>query len=359
MPVSYTLPDSCELEISLFGPGTGESIVVHLGENQWMIIDSCLNRSTNKAAPIEYLNAIGVDPATSVSVIIITHFHSDHISGIEQVLHACENAEVFITGALLSDEAYTYVASFAPDFDITDTKLPGTRAFKKVLSAISEKEIVPREANEGQIAFRRNNVEAVCLSPSAAACHQARLDFSKKYTEVQGKPFRQIADRKLSENLCAVAIHIEFPFGSILLGSDLEHSSKSNLGWEAVLSSTLFSPKKASIFKVPHHGSETGHHDEIVSKLLEPKPISILTTMNSSNLPTADDVSRIKSYSGSLYSTTPPKAKPPKRERAAEEALKAVAKKRQVLPKAPPGHIQVRLTKENTVVAMNEAATQL
>src|SRR5438067_455186 len=36
-------PDSSELELSVFGPGRGECLVVHLGAGEWMVVDSCLN----------------------------------------------------------------------------------------------------------------------------------------------------------------------------------------------------------------------------------------------------------------------------------------------------------------------------
>ena len=32
-------PASHEIEITVFGPGYGEAIAVHLGEQQWMLID--------------------------------------------------------------------------------------------------------------------------------------------------------------------------------------------------------------------------------------------------------------------------------------------------------------------------------
>lgn len=36
-------PESDQFELTLIGPGYGESVVVHLGRGLWMIVDSCVD----------------------------------------------------------------------------------------------------------------------------------------------------------------------------------------------------------------------------------------------------------------------------------------------------------------------------
>ena len=36
-------PGDEEFELTLFGPGYGESIVMHVGAGEWVIVDSCLD----------------------------------------------------------------------------------------------------------------------------------------------------------------------------------------------------------------------------------------------------------------------------------------------------------------------------
>ena len=36
-------PTAQEIEVSTFGPGFGESIVVHAGNNEWVIVDLCID----------------------------------------------------------------------------------------------------------------------------------------------------------------------------------------------------------------------------------------------------------------------------------------------------------------------------
>ena len=62
-------PSDREIEVSIFGPGYGECIVVHAGGNEWAIIDACLDKAGHPAA-LAYLRQIGVDPAVSVRAVI-------------------------------------------------------------------------------------------------------------------------------------------------------------------------------------------------------------------------------------------------------------------------------------------------
>jgi hypothetical protein len=48
---------------------------------------------------------------------------------------------------------------------------------------------------------------------------------------------------------------------ALLLGADLEETGEEDTGWSVIVASTERPHGKASIFKIPHHGSETAHHD--------------------------------------------------------------------------------------------------
>jgi len=45
-------PAADEIEVTLFGPGYGEAIAVHLGEGAWLLVDSCIDPES-KAPPQE------------------------------------------------------------------------------------------------------------------------------------------------------------------------------------------------------------------------------------------------------------------------------------------------------------------
>ena len=50
-----TAPKEEEIEVSIIGPGYGECILLHVGHNDWVVVDSCINPKTKKPAALEYL----------------------------------------------------------------------------------------------------------------------------------------------------------------------------------------------------------------------------------------------------------------------------------------------------------------
>src|SRR5437879_5098718 len=97
-------PARNEIEISLFGPGFGECIVMHVGEAQWIIIDSCRDLASKRPVALEYLANIGVDAAKSVQCIVATHWHDDHIGGLSEVFRAAASSIFACTTAFGRDE---------------------------------------------------------------------------------------------------------------------------------------------------------------------------------------------------------------------------------------------------------------
>lgn len=79
-------PEKDEIEITLFGPGYGESIVLKIPDEGWFVIDSCktkINNSTIVPA-LAYLRALSVN---SLAAVILTHPHEDHYLGLEEIIN--------------------------------------------------------------------------------------------------------------------------------------------------------------------------------------------------------------------------------------------------------------------------------
>jgi len=91
-------PHTNEFEIVLFGPGYGESILLHVGGGRWVVIDSCLDGSKNPVS-LEYLTQIGVEPSGAIKAVIATHWDEDHIRGMTSILQRCPDAEFCCAGA--------------------------------------------------------------------------------------------------------------------------------------------------------------------------------------------------------------------------------------------------------------------
>jgi len=114
----------------------------------------------------------------------------------------------------------------------------------------------------------------------------------------------------LKPNLEAVVVHIDLGYDAILLGSDLEDTG--SLGWSALVADSWCGNRRQSTaYKVAHHGSKTGHHDLIWTKLLKPDPTVAITPFNRGHrLPTTEDKQRIKNAAGKAYISSGASSRP-------------------------------------------------
>src|SRR6266542_2121917 len=102
MRLSAPKPDV--VEVSIFGPGFGECVLVHLGGGDWMIVDSCLDQRRGVQPALAHLDAMGIDPATAVVAVLATHWHGDHVRGLSEVVARCINAEFWLSQAVHSKD---------------------------------------------------------------------------------------------------------------------------------------------------------------------------------------------------------------------------------------------------------------
>ncbi len=101
-------PGPGDFEVTVFGPGYGESIVLHVGNGAWIVIDSCLDPDGRPHA-LRYLESIGVDPSTTVRLIVATHWHDDHVRGLAQMVETCREAAFCCAAALCRKEFLSLV----------------------------------------------------------------------------------------------------------------------------------------------------------------------------------------------------------------------------------------------------------
>ena len=105
----------------------------------------------------------------------------------------------------------------------------------------------------------------------------------------------QVQMERFIRNDTSVVLLIIIGSKVILLGGDLETGHHYQTGWQAVVGSTVRPTDLASIFKIPHHGSPTGHHDAVWEHMLTCNAIAIMTPFRNGNvdLPKSSDVSRV------------------------------------------------------------------
>ncbi len=345
--INKSPPGAGIAEVSLFGRGVGECLVLHLGNNEWFIIDSCRCPQSNRPIALTYLESLGVDIRRQVVGLLITHWHSDHTGGASVIAEQCKNAEIYFSDSLCTDKARDLLRLYKENpFHHAGKKI---REFSDLVEALRTRKgdvgLLHVERVRAGVSIRHygeDSARLIALSPSTAASNQALLNLLPE----EGKPRNALVDVS-DENYTAVALHFSFGNFSALLGSDLEVHEDDTVGWKAVFESDVYKKQglsKSDVFKVPHHGSENGENPRIWDELLKEKPFSMTTTFSRKSLPRDDRVQYIAECSSRFIVTRPPKRKAvraPERHPSVERTINQEKRNRRN-PSTAMGHIQIR-----------------
>ena len=157
-------PERGEFELTLFGPGYGECVLLHAGDGIWAIIDSCID---GEGAPraLRYLESINVNAAEAVRLIVATHWHDDHMRGMAQLVEACKGADFCCAAALCRTEFLKISAVLGQHFIAAGS---GADEISSVFSRLREKKARPTHAIANRRIFARSACEIWSLSPSDA-----------------------------------------------------------------------------------------------------------------------------------------------------------------------------------------------
>jgi beta-lactamase superfamily II metal-dependent hydrolase len=301
-------PRSDEVEVSVFGPGFGECIVVHIGANEWIVADSCVN-TESKPVALEYLKRIGVDIATDVVIVAATHWHDDHIRGLGELFEACKHSRFACSTALNNQEWAALVEIYRGS-----VLGSGLVEMGRIMAELKRRSnrgaiIAPAFCLTGRVLLERNDditAKITCLAPSDAAV--ATMQTRIREELMPKAKARRLCVPALGQNDSSVVISIRVGETSVLLGADLEEKRREGIGWQVILDGHPVNGDRFDGLKVPHHGSKTGYHPDIWSKLMLPEAWAAVTPFNrlSDPLPTASDCERILNSTESAFITAPP-----------------------------------------------------
>jgi hypothetical protein len=300
-------PASDQIEVSVFGPGYGECTVIHVGSGKWIIVDSCLDSTTKRPASLAYLERLGVPPS-AVKLIVATHWHDDHIRGLAQVVSECREAKFCLSAALAKPEFIATIVAFDERHGMVSGS--GVSEMSKTLELLRR---CTRPATRclantrllhistGQLAHGYA-CEVVALAPSSSQFELSLRDIGNLV------PIVNVTKHRATEqhpNHLSVVAWVAIGELAVLMGADLEEQAETDLGWSAILGMADRPVGKASVFKIPHHGSRTAHHPAVWTDLLVGDPIGVLTPWNKgAGLPTEDDVQRINASTSAAFSTS-------------------------------------------------------
>jgi beta-lactamase superfamily II metal-dependent hydrolase len=345
-------PADDQFEVSIMGPGRGECIVLHLGNNDWCIVDSCIDRETSLPVSVAYLQDLGSGALDRVQLVIATHWHDDHIRGLAKLVELTPSAK-FCCSAALGSTHFGQLVGLAEEGSSQNS---GLLEFRKIYGLLLERNktlttkfVSPILANENKRVLyldgthRDSVAQVTALSPSDGMVKVAIEAFAKSLP-TSGEPQRRIS---VEQNDTSVALWVQVGDQHILLGADLEHSGQQGAGWMAVLAS-FQGKSKAQLYKIPHHGSSNGHYQQVWTDLLIQNPVAVVTPYSSgkSPLPTPSDLDRMKALTTELFCTSQGKSRVPYRDSVVERFAKSI--KRKALD-GQPGHVRVRWSNSDPV----------
>jgi hypothetical protein len=354
-------PASDELEVSVFGPGFGECVVLHFGSGEWGVVDSCIHPDSKRPVALHYLESLNVNVAQSIRLVAGTHWHDDHMQGVSSVFQAAESAVFACTSAVREPDLKQILATW------TGTRFlaggSGIDELNKVMLELKKRRDrtrypAPRLCSANTILWQQAPPGALvrALSPSDAAV-LATIARLTEFAPMRSKMRRRLPD--VEPNDASVVVSVEVGEHRVLLGADLQVRQDRGLGWMAIVDAHLAGTQPHHGFKVSHHGSENGDHDEIWNQLLIRKPWAVITPFVSGkvSLPTASDCRRLLSRTSNSYLTARPQAaRYSDGNRAVEKTVKEATRLVQVVPGA---FGQVRLRKKIHAPANTPWAVEL
>lgn len=338
-------PRPDQVEVTLLGPGYGECVMVCLGGGNWIVVDSCRDNETNQVTALSYLEGLGIDPEKAVRLVIASHWHDDHIAGMNEIVSRCAHATFCCGSALGKEEFLGLVCKFSKGhFSLNG---PGVREIYNVFETLRKQDRKPKYAlaNRSVLTVRPGDsghgweCKVQTLSPSDTQFDKFLTELTTLMPEVRETKYRCLPQKP---NRLAVVTWLEIGPIRILLGSDLEETEEEDGGWSAIVTSSERPAGKASVFKIAHHGSANAHNDEVWSEMLVADAFAVLSPFNrGSKLPSPKDVARINTLTPEAYSTAKLRVATARRRPAAvEKTLKEAGVK---LHRAEPRTGAVRL----------------
>ncbi len=301
-------PEPDEVEVSLLGPGTGEAVVVHLGDNDWIVVDSCLHRDTRENAVIEYLDLLRVKPE-DVRLLVASHAHDDHITDFATLVDAYPDALVACSAATTAEE---FFALLEQDIHFVELRHAVYKEFNRIFDLMQKRRVASPGytytwAFETRELWGRPTIGSVplasvgALSPSDVAVTRSKRAFASLAAAAGERPTILQHD----PNELTVAVWVTVGKLRILLGSDLKNGP-AGCGWTRVVTAALTNGERASVFKVPHHGDPRADHPGVWENLLDPAPTAIVAPYRPSHRPRPEDLVRLCQRTPETYMTAHP-----------------------------------------------------
>jgi competence protein ComEC len=251
-------PASAGLTITVLDVGQADACLIISPAGGTMLIDAGDN-GAGSGVVVPYLQNFGLQ---ALDYIIATHYHSDHIGGIDEVVSYLGIDSVRVA---VYDRGWSYTGA----------------TYDSYAAAVAPKRAT---ITDGQVIDLGGGVTVTCVSVNGNG--------------VLAPPF----DTQYDENDLSVAVVLEYTNGfRLFAGGDLSgitsgdyHDIETSVGPEV---------GKVDVYRVDHHGSYTSSNSSFLSRLLPSVSIISLGDGNPYGYPHQVVMDRLIAYGSNVYQT--------------------------------------------------------
>lgn len=313
----------------------GESVLVHLPNGKWLIIDSCVTNLYKRdksdtfkkqSLPLLYLEWRS-QKMEDVETIVCTHWHKDHCEGMSQLLFECEKAN-FVHAKHSKDFIEEYFGILGAN--IKAGAIDDESEFRQCMSLIATNGTNRRSQYATMDKIISRDFDIATLSPTDVNSDEYDISILRQYGV---KGYHALKD----PNTTSISLSIRHNDRAMLFGADLSitkpprkergsdsidfnEREKNNLnailesckqcpfgedGWCYVCHRSVLIGRnpKYEYIKIPHHSSSTGYCKKLYMDYLSSKAIGVSTTYSPSQLPSKTMLEQLKTHLSEIYVT--------------------------------------------------------
>lgn len=322
LQVSHIANDELAVVV-IGGPSQGESILLHYGDGRWLIVDSCTSDKQN--LPLLFLEKIEAD-LDKVGFIICSHWHDDHMAGMDNLLKMCKSSYFMIPCVTNKSILPRYFEYRIYKSDKENEK-EAWQVFKQCLEIIKGRTHVDNpNLREPQFVKVESSildyhttqgidVTVKALSPS----NDMMIRFGEMLADgdARGGVFD---DNGIDQNMCSISLDVSFSGRHLFLGADLECNrnddedeetcidhceEKFGIGMCNAVSNRFFQATSPYCYtKLIHHSSKNGYCPKYWNQHVTEDNLAISTIFSSQSLPRKNMVAKYLAKSSRYYITS-------------------------------------------------------